>query len=73
MLKRHICPFALQGHRTGPRLLCIHAVSSANQSPGTFDIGKAHTIAELKELKEAGELQSVVVPVDELALPELRL
>lgn len=36
---------------------------------------KRHTIAELKELKEAGELQSVVVPVDEAArhLPELRL
>lgn len=74
MLKRHICPFALQGHRTGPRLLCIHAVSAANAS-GTFDISEAHTIAELKELKEAGELQSVVVPVDEAArhLPELRL
>ena len=42
---------------------------------GTFDISEAHTIAELKELKEAGELQSVVVPVDEAArhLPELRL
>ena len=54
---------------------CAYMPFLLRTASGTFDISEAHTIAELKELKEAGELQSVVVPVDEAArhLPELRL
>ena len=42
---------------------------------GKFGVEDTHTIAELKELKEAGALASVVMPMDEAVdnLPALRL
>ena len=37
---------------------CAYMPFLLRTASGTFDISEAHTIAELKELKEAGELQS---------------